>query len=74
MYRLTLPRKWGILLCLESALEFRIKLTTTYFSNILKMHAFHKTLGASFRICACFASAHQPCALEVNTPLLDLIR
>ena len=74
MYRLTLPRKCGILLCLESALEFRIKLTTTYFSNILKMHAFHKTLGTSFHICACFAFAHQPCALEVNTPLLDLIR
>lgn len=60
MYRLALPRMWGILLCLESAPEFRIKLTTACFFNILKMHAFHKTLGAGFHylclLCLCSPS------------------
>ena len=66
-HRLALPRTWGILFSLESAPEFRIKLITACFSNILKMHIFHKTLGTSFHTCACFASARHPCALGVNT-------
>lgn len=74
MYRLALPRMWGILLCLESAPESRSKLTIACFSNILKIHAFHKTLGAGVLICASFASAHHPQALGVDTPLLDLVR